>query len=255
MSSIISLEGKVALVTGAASGIGRAVTLALAGAGAALVVSDIDADAGHQLAQELVRGGHEALFVQADVTQAAQVQQMVLRAVQTYGRLDVAHNNVGGGTPNPSLTELSEAEWDRTFDLCIKSTWLCMKHQIPQMLAQGAGVIVNTAALAGQVVTEKASPAYSAAKAGVIHLTRHAAVVYGRRGLRINSVSPGLTATPDVLAAMTEQQIAEVVHEHHPIPRMAAPSELAAAVLWLCSESASFINGVNLPVDGGWAAR
>jgi NAD(P)-dependent dehydrogenase (short-subunit alcohol dehydrogenase family) len=130
-----------------------------------------------------------------------------------------------------------------------------MKHEIPQMLKQNGGVIVNTSALAGQVVTEKASPAYSAAKAGVIHLTRHAAVVYGKQGLRINSVSPGLTATPDVMAAMSAQQIAEVVGECHPIPRMARPDELANAVLWLCSEQASFVNGVNVPVDGGWAAK
>ena len=130
-----------------------------------------------------------------------------------------------------------------------------MKHEIPQMLAQGGGVIVNTSALAGQVVTEKASPAYSAAKAGAIDLTRHAAVVYGKHGLRINAVSPGLTATPDVMAAMSQQQIAEVVSECHPIARMAQPEELASAVLWLCSEQATFVNGVNLPVDGGWAAK
>ena len=249
------LAGKVVLVTGGASGIGKGVVRAFADEGAKLVVSDIDADAGTVLVDELKRDGHDAIFVKADVTKGEQVAQLIARAVDRYGRLDIAHNNVGGGTPNPSLTELGEAEWDRTFELCLKSTWLCMKHEIPQMLEQGRGVIVNTSALAGQVVTEKASPAYSAAKAGVIHLTRHAAVVYGKQGLRINSVSPGLTATPDVVAAMTEEQIAAVVDECHPIPRMARPEEVANAVLWLCSEQASFVNGVNLPVDGGWAAK
>ncbi len=213
------LAGKVALVTGGASGIGR------------------------------------AIFVRADVTRREDVAQLVARSVEAWGRLDIAHNNVGGGSSNASLTELSEAEWARTFALSLKSVWLGMKYQIPVMLRQGGGVIVNTAALAGQAVTEMASPAYSAAKAGVIHLTRHAAVTHGRHGIRINAISPGLTGTADVVAHMTPQQIEQVTRECHPMPRMATVDEQAEAVLWLCSEAASFVNGVTLPVDGGWAAR
>jgi NAD(P)-dependent dehydrogenase (short-subunit alcohol dehydrogenase family) len=250
-----TLDGKVALVTGGCSGIGKAAVLAFGSCGAKVVISDVDAEAGHVFVAELRGGGAEAIFVRTDVTQAAQVEALIKTALATFGRLDIAHNNVGGGTPNPSLTELTEAEWDWTFDLCLKSTWLCMKYQIPRMIEQGGGAIVNTSALAGQVVTEKASPAYSAAKAGVIHLTRHAAVTYGKYNIRINSVSPGLTATPAVTASMTEQQIAEVAGQCHPMARMATPQELANAVVWLCSEAASFVNGVNLPVDGGWAAK
>lgn len=250
-----TFEGKVALVTGGCSGIGKATVLTFAGGGARVVISDVDADAGHAFAEELQRGGGEAIFVRADVTKAAQVEALIRTAVDTFGRLDIAHNNVGGGTPSPSLVDLTEAEWDWTFDLCLKSTWLCMKYEIPQMIKQGGGAIVNTSALAGQVVTEKASPAYSAAKAGVIHLTRHAAVSHGKYNIRINSVSPGLTATPAVTASMTAQQIAEVAGQCHPMPRMATPQELANAVVWLCSDSASFVNGVTMPVDGGWAAK
>jgi NAD(P)-dependent dehydrogenase (short-subunit alcohol dehydrogenase family) len=253
--NIARFDGKVALVTGGASGIGRAVVQGFAREGARVVVSDIDAAAGSALVDELRREGMQALFVQADVTHAEQVQALIARAIAAFGRLDIAHNNVGGGSPNPSLTELTEAEWDRTFALCLKSTWLCMKYEIPHMLAQRGGAIVNTAALAGQVVTEQASPAYSAAKAGVIHLTRHAAVTHGRHGLRINALSPGLTATADVVAHMTPEQIDAVVSASHPTPRMATVEEQAAAVLWLSSSAASFVNGVTIPVDGGWAAR
>lgn len=250
-----SFAGKVALVTGGASGIGRAVVTAFAAAGAKVIISDLNADQGTALAAELRQAGGDALFVRTDVTRRDDVAHLIERSVSAFGRLDIAHNNVGGGSPNPSLTELSEAEWDRTFDLCLKSVWLCMRHEIPAMLRHGGGVIVNTAALAGQVVTEMASPAYSAAKAGVIHLTRHAAVTQGRHGIRINAISPGLTATADVVAHMTPQQIEQVTRECHPMPRMATVQEQAAAVLWLCSEAASFVNGVTLPVDGGWAAR
>ena len=249
------LAGKVALVTGGASGIGRAVVKALAAAGAKLVVSDLNAEQGTALAAELREAGGEALFVRADVTRHDDVAHLIARSVDAYGRLDIAHNNVGGGSANPSLTELSEDDWDRTITLSLKSVWLGMKYQIPAMLRQGSGVIVNTAALAGQVVTEMASPAYSAAKAGVIHLTRHAAVSHGRQGIRINAISPGLTATADVVAHMTPQQIEQVTRECHPIPRIATVDEQAEAVLWLCSSAASFVNGVTLPVVGGWAAR
>ena len=250
-----TLDGKVALVTGGCSGIGKATVLAFVNCGAKVVISDVDTEAGHAFVAELRGGGAEAIFVRADVTQAAQVEALIKTALAAFGRLDIAHNNVGGGTPNPSLTELTEAEWDWTFDLCLKSTWLYMKHEIPLMIEQGGGAIVNTSAQAGQVVTEKASPAYSAAKAGVIHLTRHAAVTHGKYNIRINSVSPGLTATPAVTASMTEPQIADMADQCHPMARMATPQELANVVVWLCSESASFVNGVNLPVDGGWAAK
>jgi NAD(P)-dependent dehydrogenase (short-subunit alcohol dehydrogenase family) len=137
--NIARFDGKVALVTGGASGIGRAVVQGLARDGARVVVSDIDAAAGSALVDELRREGMQALFVQADVTHAEQVQALIARAIAAFGRLDIAHNNVGGGSPNPSLTELTEAEWDRTFALCLKSTWLCMKYEIPHMLAQRGG--------------------------------------------------------------------------------------------------------------------
>ena len=251
----LGIDGKVALVTGGASGIGRGVVMAFASAGAKVVVSDLNVDLGTALAAELRQAGGDALFLRADVTRHDEVAHLVEHCVATYGRLDIAHNNVGGGSPNPSLIDLTEDEWDRTFELCVKSTWLCMKHEIPAMLHQGGGVIVNTAALAGQVVTEMASPAYSAAKAAVIHLTRHAAVTHGRHGIRINAISPGLTGTADVVAHMTPQQIEQVTRECHPMPRMATVQEQAAAVLWLCSDAASFVNGVTLPVDGGWAAK
>lgn len=182
--------GKVALVTGGASGIGKATVEAFARQGAKLVVSDVNADAGSALVEKLRKEGAEAVFVGADVTKAADVEGLVRTAIETYGRLDAAFNNVGGGSPNPSLTELTEEEWDSTFALSLKSTWLCMKYELPHMIRQGGGAIVNSAALAGQVVTDKASPAYSAAKAGVIHLTRFTAVTQGKYNIRVNAVSP-----------------------------------------------------------------
>ena len=251
-----SFEGTVALVTGGVSGIGRAVVQGFAAGGARLVIADIDPEAGNAFAESLRQNGTEAVFVRTDVTRGEDVEGMVAVAVKAFGRLDIAHNNVGGGSPNPSLTDLTEDEWDRTFALCLKSCWLGMKYQIPQMLRQGGGgAIVNTAALAGQVVTEMASPAYSAAKAGVIHLTRHTAVTHGKFGIRVNAISPGLTATPEVLRALTPEQRDQVAQQCHPMPRMATPEEQASAALWLCSDAAAFVNGVTVPVDGGWAAK
>lgn len=251
----LSFDGKVALVTGGGSGIGRASAAAFAAAGARVLVADIDDENGEACAAELRRGGGDARFVHTDVTRLDDVERAVRTAVQTWGRLDAAHNNVGGGFTHGDLLLDDEAGWQRTLDLNLTSIWRCLKAELPQMLAQGGGAIVNTAAAAAFKVVDEAPPAYAAAKAGVVHLTRVAAVQYGARGIRINGVSPGLTATPAATGGMNDDQAAAIAARLHAIPRVGGAGELARAVLWLCSDAASFVTGVTLPVDGGMVAK
>jgi len=251
------LHGRVALVTGAASGIGRASALALAAAGARVVVTDVTVDAGRETVDLLEAAGGDAIYVAADVSQAGEVQRLVTTAVQTYGRLDCAHNNAGiegtvpVGTP---FHEYPEAEWDRVLAINLKGVWLCMQAEIGQMLTQGGGAIVNTASVAGLVGGFGAD--YTASKHGVVGLTREAALEYASRGIRVNAVCPGVIRTPmadRVFTRRPELQQAWLASE--PIGRFGTPDEIAAAVAWLCSDAASFLTGVALPVDGGWVAR
>ena len=251
------LDGKVALVTGGASGIGRATALALAREGAKLIIADMNDDGGQQTVHMIIEQGGDATFVQVDVTQAREVEAMISTTVETYGRLDCAHNNAGiGSRPRVLLHELPEESWDRVLSINLKGVWLCMKYEIMQMLKQGGGAIVNTASIMGLVGSWSRSGAYNASKHGVVGLTKTAALEYATSGIRVNAVCPGYIRTPLIEEALTSnpEMEAEIV-ARHPVGRMGHPEEIAAAVVWLCSDAASFVTGHTMTVDGGYVAQ
>jgi NAD(P)-dependent dehydrogenase (short-subunit alcohol dehydrogenase family) len=251
-------QTRVALVTGAASGIGRATALAFAASGARVVAADIMEDAGRETVDLIERAGGDAIFVAADVSQSRAARMLVEAAVDRYGRLDYAHNNAGiegSAPPGTPLHEYPEEVWDRTIAVNLKGVWLCMCAELAQMVKQGGGgAIVNTASIAGLV--GGFGPPYTAAKHGVVGLTKTAAVEYGPRGIRVNAVCPGVIDTPMVERLLTRRpQIHQTLIDNHPLGRFGTPEEIAAAVVWLCSDGAAFLTGVALPVDGGWVAR
>lgn len=245
------LSGKVALVTGGASGIGQASVHALAEDGAAVVVADVNVDGGERVAGEIRANGGQALFARTDATAEAEVAALIERIVAEHGRLDCAHNNVGLGKSGPTVIDSTVEEWDWTMNMSLKSTWLAMKYEIPAMLAAGQGAIVNTASMAGVICTPAASPAYSAAKAGVIHLTRYASQAYAGKGVRVNSIAPGLVATQHILDLFTPEQQAGIAGKHQIIERAVKPSEIADAVVYLCSDRSAMVTGVNIEICGG----
>lgn len=240
-------EEKVVLITGAASGIGRATALAFAERGAKIVVADRRIEQGIETVALVRKIGTEAIFVSTDVSKGNEVKNAIDKTIQTYGRLDYASNNAGIAAPG-SLTDLSETDWDYLVDVNLKGIWLCLKYEIPVMLQQGGGAIVNIASIAG-VVGLKGYTAYGATKGGAIALTRGAAVEYARSKIRINAVSPGPTET-NAVKNLPPEKLAQIA-AWQPIARNAQPQEIANAVLWLCSDSASFVTGQNLIVDGG----
>ncbi len=250
------LEGKVALVTGGGSGIGRASALAFARDGAKVVIADIDVGGGEATVQMIKEGGGEAALVHADVSKAAQVQGMVDRIVGLYGRLDCAFNNAGISTETNAWTaDCSEEDWDRVIGINLKGVWLCMKSEIPQMLKQGGGAIVNTASVAGLVGIRSRS-AYVASKHAVVGLTKSAALEYAESGIRVNAVCPGYTRTPLVQSVIDhdpEHETRAVARQ--PLGRLGRPEEIAAAVVWLSSDAASFVTGHTMLVDGGFVAQ
>ena len=250
------LDGRVALVTGGGSGIGRASSLAYARDGAKVVIVDVNVEGGEETVQSIKEAGGEAILVHADVSKAVEVQQMVDRTVEAYGRLDCAFNNAGvSGRSRGTMVDHSEEEWDRVIGTNLKGVWLCMKAQIPQMLKQGGGAIVNNASVAGLVGIRRTS-AYVAAKHGVVGLTKAAALEYAESGIRVNAVCPGYIDTPlvrsvfDQLEGMEEEVIAR-----HPLGRLGEPHEIAEAVVWLSSDAASFVTGHTMTVDGGYVAQ
>ena len=247
-------EGKVALVTGGGSGIGRATALAFSGKGAAVVVADVAAG-GEETAAMIRQGGGQAIFVPTDVSQAAQVEEMVGRGVESYGRLDFACNNAGIEGDMAATAESTEQNWDRVLAVNLKGVWLCMRQEIRQMLRQGGGAIVNISSVAGLVGFANL-PAYCATKGGIVQLTRTAALEYAQQGIRINAVCPGGIRTPmlDRIEA-SQPDMHETLVGLHPMGRLGRPEEVAAAVVWLCSDAASFITGVPVPVDGGFVAQ
>ena len=250
-----SLHNKVALVTGGASGIGRVTALAMAKAGATVVVADVNAAAGAETAQFLREQGSESLFVHTDVGNAAAVQHLIQTIVQTYGRLDCAFNNAGiEGLPTRTA-DASEEDFDQIMRVNVKGVWLCMKYELQQMVMQGGGVIVNTASVAG-LVGAHSLPIYSASKHAVVGLTKSAAVEYARKGIRVNAICPTVIRTPMVergLAALP--QFMDVVKQSIPMRRIGEPEEVAAAVIWLCSDAARFVTGATLTIDGGFTAQ
>jgi NAD(P)-dependent dehydrogenase (short-subunit alcohol dehydrogenase family) len=252
-SIVEGLRGKVTLVTGAGSGMGRATALAFAREGARVVVADIAAEAGEETARMIRGEGGEASPIPTDVSRADQVEAMVRHAVETYGRLDCAFNNAGIEGGRIAFHEYPEERWDRVLGINLKGVWLCMKYEIIQMLSQGGGAIVNTASVAG-LIGSASGPAYTASKHGVVGLTKVAALEYAQRGIRVNAVCPGVIDTPMVARGSGSPEAVQRMLATEPIGRFGRPDEVAATVIWLCSDAASFVTGVPMPVDGGWVA-
>jgi NAD(P)-dependent dehydrogenase (short-subunit alcohol dehydrogenase family) len=250
-----AMTGKVAIVTGASSGIGRATARAFADAGAAVVLADVQVAPGEEFAREIQGMGGRALFVKCDVSRQADVETLVQKSVSQFGRIDYAFNNAGvEGTPAPSA-ECTEENFDRTIAINLKGVWLCMKHELQQMLKQGGGTIVNCSSVAG-LVGFAGIPAYTASKHGVIGLTKAAALEYAKTGIRVNAVCPGVIETPMVSRfTKNDPNNAYQLIAGEPVGRMGRPEEIAKAVLWLCSGDASFVTGATLAVDGGWVAQ
>ena len=247
-----AFAGKVAVVTGAAGGIGRASARAFAAKGAHVIVADIDFDHGHETVSLIGDAGGSAQFVRTDVSLPDEVQAMVHTALRDHGRLDYAHNNAGVAGANLPVAELPEAEWDRVMNVMLRGVFLCMKYEIPPMLAAGHGAIVNTASGAGLVGYANQS-AYVASKHGVLGLTKSGALEYGAKGIRINAVCPGTVWSPMVDAAVANYPgLQSDLEKMHPIGRLGTADEIAAAVVWLCSDDASFVLGHALSVDGGY---
>ncbi|MBW8811558.1 MAG: SDR family oxidoreductase, partial [Lysobacter sp.] len=223
------------------------------------IFTDITDAHGPGVEAEMKAAGLDVLFSKSDAIDEAQMDALVERIVNDYGRLDVAVNVVGGPAPNDKSTGLIHETpiegYRRTVELCLESAFVCMKSELKAMLAQGGGVIANTASLAGVRVTPNGSPAYSAAKAGVVHLTRKAAVDYAGKNIRVNVVAPGLTGTDLLISRWDPDELAKMVKRDHPNGRMVRPEEIADAFVWVCSDRASSISGHLIPVDGGWTAK
>jgi NAD(P)-dependent dehydrogenase (short-subunit alcohol dehydrogenase family) len=244
--------GKVAFVTGAASGIGRAAALAFARDGASVVAADVSEQANRETAHMIEEQGGRALAFRCDVTQAEEVKAALAKTAEAFGRLDFAFNNAGIEPKKPAPTaDYPEEEWDRIIDINLRGVFLCMKHEIPLILKQGGGSIVNVSSGAG-VIGIKGSPAYTAAKHGVIGLTRAAALDYAAQNIRINAICPGYIDTPmmDRFTGDTPEGRAKVIAEE-PVGRMGKPEEIVEAVIWLCSDAAAFMIGHAMVMDGG----
>lgn len=249
-----TFNDKVVLVTGGGGGIGRASAMAFARAGARVAVTDRDGAAGAETLRQIQALGASGQFIEADVTQGAQVQAMVEQVVAQFGRLDCAFNNAGIEEEHMRLADCDESTFDRITAVNIKGVWLCMKYQLAQMLAQGGGAIVNTASVAGLVGAPKMA-AYAASKHAVIGLTKSAAAEYGRKNIRINAVCPGVIRTVMFdRAVQADPKVGASVAQLHLLGRIGEADEVAAAVLWLCSDAASFVTGHAHTVDGGLTA-
>lgn len=248
-------DGKVALVTGGSSGIGRATAKAFAHEGAWTVVADVDVAAGEETVEQIQAAGGTATFVKCDVSRAVDVENMVRHARSAYGRLDYAFNNAGVEGELANTVDCSEKNWDWTLGINLKGVWLCMKYEIPVMLEHGGGAIVNCASVAG-LVGFRNLPAYCASKGGVVELTRATALEYSDTGIRVNAICPGVIRTPMVERVTAGNPEVEAQYTAlEPIGRMGEPEEIADAALWLCSDHASFVTGHALAADGGLVAQ
>jgi len=249
-----SFNGKVALVTGAASGIGRSSAQLYAREGAKVAVADVDEIGGMQTVSLICEAGGQAFFVRADVSSPRDCEDMVRQTIEKYGRLDYACNNAGiGGEQNPT-GEYSIEGWQKVIAINLSGVFYCMKYEIPEMLKVGSGSIINMASILGQVAFA-GSPAYVAAKHGVIGLTKTTAVEYAAQGIRINSVGPAFIQTPMIAALEENPDTLKMLVDLHPMGRLGNPDEIAELVVWLSSDRASFVTGAYYAVDGGYLAR
>jgi NAD(P)-dependent dehydrogenase (short-subunit alcohol dehydrogenase family) len=255
MNPAYDFHGRVAVVTGAGSGMGLATAQAFAESGAAVVLADSNEQPLRTAAAELTSAGHQALDVGCDVSDEAQVATLVERTVDTFGRLDFAFNNAGIQAPPTDAADEPAETFDRVNGINLRGVWACMKHELRPMRAQGSGAIVNCSSLGG-LVGLPGRAAYHASKHGVLGLTKSAALEYAPRGIRINAICPGTIETPMVADMLAKGELdMDQAIANQPIARLGQASEIAAAVLWLCSPGASFVIGVALPVDGGYTAR
>ena len=250
------LSGKVALVTGGSSGIGRSAAVLFAREGAKVVIADIDVPGGEETVSKVAAEGGEARFMKTDISEAAEVEALMRTVVGQYGRLDCAFNNAAILGDIVSLVDHTEAMWQRTFDTNLKGTWLCMKHEIPYMLKEGKGSIVNTTSTAGVLIGSPLRSAYAASKAGIVALTKAAALEYAEQGLRVNALCPSHTRTPLHERFFKLRPELEASHTAQvPMGRIAAAEEVAEGALFLCSDAASFMTGQVLVIDGGFVTR
>lgn len=252
----LMLEGKIALVTGCAGGIGRAALLGFAREGAVVVGVDVDGQRGEESAAMARANGGRAQFMRVDVTKAAEVESLIKRVVEAHGRLDCAFNNAGVEGAVVTTTECTEAEFDRIMSVNVRGVWLCMKYELLQMVRQGAGAIVNTSSVAG-LVGFVGLPVYTASKHAVIGLTKAAALEFAKSGVRVNAICPGPidTAMMERIESAEGMPGREQYEAFVPMTRYGDPKEPAAAALWLCSDAASFVTGTALPADGGLLAQ
>jgi NAD(P)-dependent dehydrogenase (short-subunit alcohol dehydrogenase family) len=248
-------EERVALVTGGGSGIGQATALAFARIGAKVVVADLSIDGAKETSQLIGELGMESTAVRCDVSKSADVKMLIDHTISAYGRLDYAFNNAGIPGAVASLTDWSEETWDLTCSVNLKGVWLCMKYEIPEMLKQGGGVIVNSSSISGLVGCPGLS-GYTASKHGVVGITKCVALEYVKQGIRVNAVCPASIRTPlidHVIAGNPEMQ--SFLENSQPIGRMGVPEEVAETVLWLCSDASSYITGLAVAIDGGVSAQ
>ena len=246
-----TFTNKVAIVTGATSGLGRATAIAFAKAGAKVVIAGRREAEGAAVVREITQAGGEALFVKTDVAREADVQALVARALERFGRLDCAFNNAGIFVDTGPVTQSTDEVFEATMNTNVRGVLYCMKHQIPAMLKSGGGAIVNNASMLGLTVIPGV-PIYNASKFAVIGLTKSAAVEFSAQGVRVNAVCPGVIETDINSAIRNDPQTGKYLLAKHPIGRFGKPEEIAAPVLFLCSPGASFITGIAMPIDGGW---